>query len=148
MTYMRPRRRRGDGGNSGQSLDSLLDTMTNVVGILVIVLVVTLLGVRDAVKRIDASLPDVSQEQLDAQKVEAAKTAELLKNVLNKQDAGPKEPLPDVDALKKKLAAPSSVCTLVTPGRSRAAALFAACRRRGLIPTLNNVSSTPTNTEY
>ena len=102
--YARPRKHRG-GGGSGQSLDSLLDTMTNVVGILVIVLVVTLLGVRDAVKRIDASLPDVSQEQLDAQKEEAAQTAALLKTVLTKQDAGPKEPLPDVDALKQKLAA-------------------------------------------
>ena len=37
------------------SLDSLLDTMTNVVGILVIVLVVTQLGVRDAVSRISQS---------------------------------------------------------------------------------------------
>ena len=39
-----------DGG-----LDSLLDTMTNVVGILVIVLVVTQLGVSDAVQRISES---------------------------------------------------------------------------------------------
>ena len=38
--------------SSGGSLDSLLDTMTNVVGILVILLTVTQLGVSDAVKRI------------------------------------------------------------------------------------------------
>ena len=37
------------------SLDSLLDTMTNVVGILVILLTVTQLGVRDAVKRIETT---------------------------------------------------------------------------------------------
>jgi hypothetical protein len=47
---MRPRRK-----PAGGSLDSLLDTMTNVVGILVIVLVVTQLGVRDAVDRISDS---------------------------------------------------------------------------------------------
>ncbi len=45
------------------SLDSLLDTMTNVVGILVIVLVVTQLGVGDAVDRISES------ESVDPQKL-------------------------------------------------------------------------------
>lgn len=49
------RRRRGLGGN----MDSLLDTLTNVVGILVIVLVITQLGVREAVQRISQS------EQID-----------------------------------------------------------------------------------
>ena len=47
-----------DGG-----LDSLLDTMTNVVGILVIVLVVTQLGVGDAVSRITAMLV-IDEEQM------------------------------------------------------------------------------------
>ncbi len=46
------------------SMDSLLDTMTNVVGILVILLVVTQLGVASAVKRIISSLPEVSEEEL------------------------------------------------------------------------------------
>lgn len=61
-------RRRGDIG----SLDSLLDTMTNVVGILVILLVVTQLGVRDAVSRIsqsEAVSPEAlaeAESQLDA----------------------------------------------------------------------------------
>ncbi len=41
--------------SAGASLDSLLDTMTNVVGILVILLTVTQIGVRDAVKRISAT---------------------------------------------------------------------------------------------
>jgi hypothetical protein len=44
-------RRRGGDDEAG-GLDSLLDTMTNVVGILVIVLVVTQMGVKDAVDRI------------------------------------------------------------------------------------------------
>ena len=55
--------RRGD--DDGASLDSLLDTMTNVVGILVIVLVVTQLGVGDAVKRI-AKVTKIDPEKLKA----------------------------------------------------------------------------------
>lgn len=63
---MRPRRKQ-----SGGSLDSLLDTMTNVVGILVIVLVVTQLGVNDAVDRISASeAEELAKLQLDVQKAE------------------------------------------------------------------------------
>ncbi len=59
---MARRGRHSDDG--GQSFDSLLDTMTNVVGILVIVLVVTLLGVRDAVRRIEWEIPDISEAKL------------------------------------------------------------------------------------
>lgn len=46
------------------SFDSLLDTMTNVVGILIVVLVVTQLGVSKAMKRITSSLPPVAPEAL------------------------------------------------------------------------------------
>ncbi len=56
--------RRSSGNGGGASLDSLLDTMTNVVGILVILLAVTQLGVGDAVKRISEKLPDISEEEL------------------------------------------------------------------------------------
>lgn len=62
-------RRRKSSGDSSASLDSLLDTMTNVVGILVIVLVVTQLGVRDAVDRITK---DVSEDDVKAAKAEIA----------------------------------------------------------------------------
>lgn len=48
----------------GASLDSLLDTMTNVVGILVILLTVTQLGVSDAVKRISIT-STIKPEQID-----------------------------------------------------------------------------------
>jgi len=48
----------------GASLDSLLDTMTNVVGILVILLTVTQLGVSDAVKRISTT-STIKPEQID-----------------------------------------------------------------------------------
>jgi len=47
------------------SLDSLLDTMTNVVGILVIVLVVTQLGVGDAVKRIHKDISEISRQEYE-----------------------------------------------------------------------------------
>ncbi|MBI1368376.1 MAG: hypothetical protein GC162_06945 [Planctomycetes bacterium] len=70
----------------GGSLDSLLDTMTNVVGILVILLAVTQLGVGDAVKRIvstrgvsaSASL-NVTLEKLDI----AEKDADSLRALLD-----------------------------------------------------------------
>ena len=42
------------------SLDSLLDTMTNVVGVLIVVLIVTQVNVSSAAKRIRANLPEVS----------------------------------------------------------------------------------------
>jgi len=51
-------------------MDSLLDTMTNVVGILVILLVVTQLGVRSAVSRIQSRLPEVDATQLQKIKKE------------------------------------------------------------------------------
>ena len=49
--------------DDGDGLDSLLDTMTNVVGILVMVLIATQLGVKDAVDRI-AKSEESSQESL------------------------------------------------------------------------------------
>ena len=52
---------------SGASLDSLLDTLTNVVGILVILLSVTQLGVGEAVQKIaesDAVRPEAYDEAL------------------------------------------------------------------------------------
>lgn len=54
------RRRKPDLG----SLDSLLDTMTNVVGILVILLAVTQIGVGDAVERIRGFVEEVSAAEL------------------------------------------------------------------------------------
>ncbi len=66
------------------SLDSLLDTMTNVVGILVIVLVVTQLGVKEAVERIgDAvDLEEMAATQ-EALQRESARREELLAVVEN-----------------------------------------------------------------
>ena len=65
-------RRRRSGAQG--SLDSLLDTMTNVVGILVILLVVTQLGVREAVDRI-SSTESVDPDELAAAEETAQKLA-------------------------------------------------------------------------
>ena len=63
MRAIRTSRRRRD-DDSGGSFDSLLDTMTNVVGILVVLLAVTQLGVRDAVRQIQSNLPSVTEDEL------------------------------------------------------------------------------------
>ncbi len=60
------KRRRTDDAEGG--VDSLLDTMTNVVGILVIVLVVAQLGVGDAVKRITDAVQIDAEQLAEAQR--------------------------------------------------------------------------------
>ncbi|MFP6668755.1 MAG: hypothetical protein VB876_15670 [Pirellulales bacterium] len=75
-------------GNAGGSLDSLLDTMTNVVGILVIVLVVTQLGVGDAVNRIGNNIEINPERIVDAERAAKRRSdleAELAQ--LNSDDA-------------------------------------------------------------
>jgi len=65
--------------DDGSSLDSLLDTLTNVVGILVIVLIVTQLGVQDAVKRIGDSVdPELVAATEESLQRENARREELL----------------------------------------------------------------------
>ena len=80
--------------SEGDGLDSLLDTMTNVVGILVLVLVVTQLGVKDAVTRIAAE-STIEQKDVDEAKAKLSLSEEeideltkKLKNIkpLNKKD--------------------------------------------------------------
>jgi len=73
---MKPRKSKSIG-----SLDSLLDTLTNVVGILVIVLVVTQLGITEAVKRvskIEGPLADLTPEDME----NAQQASEKAKNQL------------------------------------------------------------------
>lgn len=65
--------RRKKSGSSGASLDSLLDTMTNVVGILVIMLVVTQLSASDATRRIKEFVKEYTQEELEQIMAEADK---------------------------------------------------------------------------
>jgi len=90
--------RRRKGSDSG-SLDSLLDTMTNVVGILVILLTVTQLGVRDAVKRISTTesvKPEVlekTQEELRQLEKLHARLFARLKALVEQGKADPSEEL-------------------------------------------------------
>ncbi|QDT30200.1 hypothetical protein Enr10x_55600 [Gimesia panareensis] len=55
--------KRKKSSSGGASLDSLLDTMTNVVGILVIMLTVTQLGVGEAVERIKGAVTEEAMEE-------------------------------------------------------------------------------------
>jgi hypothetical protein len=90
--------RRSRGSGDGPSLDSLLDTMTNVVGILVIVLVVTQLGVRDAVKRITSEKPkEVIEKEIDEKKEELATAVAARKEAEQRRN----ELLADLKSLSK-----------------------------------------------
>jgi uncharacterized coiled-coil protein SlyX len=94
------------------SLDSLLDTMTNVVGILVILLVITQLGVSGAIKRIrgiDIDLIEVSPQDVAKVRDKAAQLQAALDKLRDR--VGPAEEriaaaparLEDVDVLIARL---------------------------------------------
>ena len=85
---------------SGASLDSLLDTMTNVVGILIIMLIVTQLGVGQAVERIKGFVDEVSQEDYD----QALAESEDLKALLEELRAEWRELDPRVPEMRLSLA--------------------------------------------
>lgn len=72
-------KRKKGSSSAGASLDSLLDTMTNVVGILVILLTVTQLGVGEAVERIKDALPEITDEDLERSKTQVEELESLLK---------------------------------------------------------------------
>mgnify|MGYP006082367071 CR=1 FL=1 len=77
---MARRRGRSDSGQGG--LDSLLDTMTNVVGVLIVVLIVTQVKVSSAARRIRADLPEVTvemEEELRKKDVQVRARLEELK---------------------------------------------------------------------
>lgn len=71
-------KKRGGGGSVGASMDSLLDTMTNVVGILIIMLIVTQLQVSDAVERIKGFVEDISEDELAAAETQSAELNQLI----------------------------------------------------------------------
>lgn len=87
MRALRTGRRRRD-EDAGGSFDSLLDTMTNVVGILVVMLAVTQLGVRDAVRQIQSNLPSVSEADLANVRNEA-ETVHAELSALQASQSGP-----------------------------------------------------------
>ncbi|MEO0414509.1 MAG: hypothetical protein AAF226_06100 [Verrucomicrobiota bacterium] len=64
-----------------RSMDSLMDAMTNVVGILLLILIVTSLGISSAVQKILDEREPVSEEQLAAMESSRAKTKDNLKEL-------------------------------------------------------------------
>jgi hypothetical protein len=72
---------RRQSSTGGMNLDSLMDTLTNVVGILLIILIFAVLGGQEAVKRIRGFVDEVSEEQLAAKAAES----EALRNLIDEQ---------------------------------------------------------------
>ena len=68
-------------------MDALMDALTNVVGILLLILIVSSLGISAAVKKVVENLPEVSQEELEAIKVSRDKTLNNLKELQLTQDS-------------------------------------------------------------
>lgn len=97
--------RRAKGGDDEEGLDSLLDTMFNVVGILIIVLVVVQLGMQESVQQIAASMrvDPAALEQIIAELEKANKDKEKLET--NLQELNPEE---DLEELIKRLQSEST----------------------------------------
>lgn len=72
------RRRRVD---DDRGMDSLMDALTNVVGILLLILIVSSLGISAAVKKVVENLPEVTEEELEAMKVSRDKTLKNLQEL-------------------------------------------------------------------
>ncbi|MEM7455387.1 MAG: hypothetical protein AAF456_13635 [Planctomycetota bacterium] len=100
------RRRKQD--DDGAAMDSLLDTMTNVVGILVIVLVVTQLGVGDAVERITANLI-VDEEKIEEDRAKLLELEQQMQMVqISLEQLDPDEPQDEsvneeIEALRQQI---------------------------------------------
>lgn len=62
-------------------MDSLMDALTNVVGILLLILIISSLGISAAVKKVVENLPEVSKEELEAIKVSRDKTLKNLQEL-------------------------------------------------------------------
>lgn len=67
--------------NEERSMDSLMDALTNVVGILLLILIISSLGISAAVKKVVENLPEVSKEELEAMKVSRDKTLKNLQEL-------------------------------------------------------------------
>jgi hypothetical protein len=62
-------------------MDSLMDALTNVVGILLLILIISSLGLTAAVKKVVENLPEVTQEELEAMRVSREKTLKNLEEL-------------------------------------------------------------------
>ncbi|MCB1233685.1 MAG: hypothetical protein KDM91_01280 [Verrucomicrobiae bacterium] len=68
-----------------RSMDSLMDAMTNVVGILLLILIVSSLGISAAVKKVIDSLPQVTEEEYERMKVSRENMLENLQKLRQTQ---------------------------------------------------------------
>ncbi len=79
-------------------MDSLMDALTNVVGILLLILIVSSLGISAAVKKVVENFPEISQEELEAMKVSRDKTLKNLQELQITRENTEKN-LPDEEEL-------------------------------------------------
>lgn len=63
--------RRPQNRSTGVNLDSLMDTLTNVVGILMIILILVQINAGEALRKIISELPEISQEEFEQLQEEA-----------------------------------------------------------------------------
>lgn len=68
-----------------RSMDSLMDAMTNVVGILLLILIISSLSISDAVRKVVENMPEISEEQLAEMKVSRDKTLKNLQELSQTQ---------------------------------------------------------------
>lgn len=68
-------------GEEEPSMDSLMDALTNVVGILLLILIISSLGLTAAVKKVVENLQEVTQEELEAMRVSRDKTLKNLEEL-------------------------------------------------------------------
>jgi hypothetical protein len=107
------------GGDAGMNLDSLLDTLTNVVGVLVMVLMLTTLNVQSAVQRIldrdpsqlNISAADLAKAQQQAEQARTQREA-LAAKLPNASPNGPTENFAD---LMRQITALKSAPAVVIP---------------------------------
>ena len=66
-------------------MDSLMDAMTNVVGVLLLILIVLSLGITEKVAKVLEDLPEVTAEELEAMKVSRKKTLDNLADLKQTQ---------------------------------------------------------------
>ncbi len=67
-------------------MDALMDALTNVVGILLLILIVSSLGISAAVRNVVENLPEVSEEELEAMKSSRDKTLKNLQELTQTHD--------------------------------------------------------------
>lgn len=101
-------RRRSRTSATGGNMDSMLDTLTNVVGILVIVLVAVQLSSQEAASRIAAAVAKIDPAEVERRKAEAeaARRAreEALKALEEEKDEARQDPEEALERLRKHVA--------------------------------------------